>query len=92
MCQVQVLLLYMAILVVFLLAYGVTTLALQYPTRPKGLSNMRIFRDIFYFPYWQIYGELFLEELEGTHRHRMCTRVRMTLTVVLLYDFRNVEI
>ena len=62
-------LLYIMILVVFLLAYGVTTLALQYPTRAKGLSNMRIFRDIFYFPYWQIYGELFLEELEGALIH-----------------------
>ena len=62
----QELLLYIMILVVFLLAYGVTTVALQYPTRTSGLSYIRIFRDIFYYPYWQIYGELFLEQLEGS--------------------------
>ena len=63
--QVKELMLYIMILLVFLLAYGVTTLALQYPRRRSSMSDMRIFRDIFYFPYWQIYGELFLEELEG---------------------------
>ena len=55
----------MLMCLVFLLAYGVTTLALQHPRRRSSMSDMRIFRDIFYFPYWQIYGELFLEELEG---------------------------
>ena len=57
------LVLYIAILLVFLLAYGISIQSLMFPIRkPYWL----IFKDIFYYPYWQIYGELYLEELEGT--------------------------
>jgi transient receptor potential cation channel subfamily M protein 2 len=52
----------MMILLVFLLAYGVSSLSLMYPVRD---FYSQVFKDITYFPYWQIYGELFLEELEG---------------------------
>ncbi len=55
--------LYVMILLVVLLAYGIAINALMYPKRDFYTG---IFRDIFYYPYWQIYGELFLEELEGT--------------------------
>lgn len=50
------------ILAVFLLAYGVSSLSLMYPVRD---FYSLVFKDITYFPYWQIYGELYLEDLEG---------------------------
>lgn len=61
--QMQELALYIMILLVFLLAYGISTNALMY--RSRSLQGL-VFRDIVYYPYWQIYGELYLEELEGT--------------------------
>ena len=54
---------YLLILVVFLFAYGVSSQSLMYPVR-QNPSHL-IIRDIIYYPYWQIYGELYLEELEG---------------------------
>ncbi len=60
--QMVELVLFIMILVVFLLAYGISSQALMYPQRD---FYPLIFRDIFYYPYWQIYGELWLEELEG---------------------------
>ncbi|ELT87598.1 hypothetical protein CAPTEDRAFT_226576 [Capitella teleta] len=60
--MLQELILYMMILAVFLLAYGVSSLSLMYPVREFYGS---FFKDVTYYPYWQIYGELYLEELEG---------------------------
>ena len=56
------LLLYITILAVFLLAYGISIHAVMYPQRDFYPD---IFRNIFYYPYWQISGELYLEQLEG---------------------------
>ena len=53
---------YMPIMLVFLLGYGVAIQAILYPIREP---YWMIFRDIVYYPYWQIYGELFLEEIAG---------------------------
>ena len=63
--QMQELVLYIMILLVFLLAYGISTNALMF--RSRKLEGL-VFRDIVYYPYWQIYGELYLEELEGNNR------------------------
>ena len=52
----------MMILLIVLLAYGVSTQALMFPGREYFHG---IFFDVVYYPYWQIYGELYLEELEG---------------------------
>ena len=60
--QFEELVLYISILLVVLLAYGISVQALMFPSRDFYPG---IFRDIFYYPYWQIYGELWLEELEG---------------------------
>lgn len=57
----------MMILAVFLLAYGVSSLSLMYPVREFYGS---FFKDVTYYPYWQIYGELYLEELEGNVEQR----------------------
>ena len=53
---------YVAIMLVFLLGYGVAIQAIRHPTREP---YWMIFRDIVYYPYWQIYGEIFLEETAG---------------------------
>ncbi|BFY97240.1 hypothetical protein BsWGS_00280 [Bradybaena similaris] len=52
---------FIMVLVVFLLAYGVASQALLYKHRE---TSWLILKDIVYFPYWQLFGELFLEELE----------------------------
>lgn len=56
---------YLAIVLLFMIPYGVSIFALQYPRRNDFFSTLDIFRDIIYIPYFQIYGELFLEEIEG---------------------------
>uniref|UniRef100_A0A1I8IF01 LSDAT_euk domain-containing protein n=1 Tax=Macrostomum lignano TaxID=282301 RepID=A0A1I8IF01_9PLAT len=61
--MVKELLFYMSILIVALLTYGVAAQALLYPTRDFTTS---IFVDIVYYPYWQIYGEIYLEVAEAT--------------------------
>ena len=55
-------LLFMSILFVFLLSYGIASNALLYPN--QTLSHHSIKR-IFFMPYFHIYGELFLEDIEG---------------------------
>ena len=53
---------FIMVLLVFLLAYGVSSQGLLYNVRNPDWT---ILKDVFYFPYWQLYGELFLEELES---------------------------
>ena len=67
---------FIAILVVALLAYGVTSQSLMFPSREPYIG---IFKDIFYYPYWQTYGELFLEDITGRGPHRY-SRTRRVLT------------
>ena len=55
---------FLCILVIFILSYGVASQALLYPNSEPSWS---LLNDIIYKPYWQMYGELFLEELEGTN-------------------------
>ena len=58
---------FLAILVIMILAYGVATQALRYP---NSYLSWGLLRNILYYSYWQMYGELFLEELEGTSFHK----------------------
>ena len=60
--QLKDLLFFIAILVVVILAYGVASQALRYPNSEPSWS---LLLNIFYLPYWQMYGELFLEDVEG---------------------------
>ena len=53
---------FMLILVVFMLAYAIGTQALLYPRREFYWG---IFTDILYHPYWQMYGELNLDDTVG---------------------------
>lgn len=52
----------MCILLLFLLAFGVAYQALRYP---NSEVRWRLLEDVVFVPYWQMYGELNLEELEG---------------------------
>ena len=60
--QLKDLAFFIAILLVVLLAYGVASQALLYP---NSEATWYLLKDIVYKPYWQMYGELFLDELEG---------------------------
>lgn len=53
---------FIIILMVFVTAYGVTLQVILYPNSPLQFS---LIDDIFKKAYFQIYGELFLDELEG---------------------------
>ncbi|XP_071180049.1 transient receptor potential cation channel subfamily M member 4-like [Mytilus edulis] len=55
------LVMFILVLTIFLVAYGVVSQGLMYRQRQ---SDSRIFTDVIYFPYWQFYGELFLDEIE----------------------------
>ena len=47
---------------VFILAYGMASQSILYPNEKLDIY---LVRDVLRKPYWQMYGELFLEELEG---------------------------
>ncbi|XP_072050607.1 transient receptor potential cation channel subfamily M member 3-like [Amphiura filiformis] len=49
------------ILLVFLTSYGVARKSILYPS-PTGTWNWDNLVDIFAIPYWQIYGELFMDD------------------------------
>jgi len=58
------------ILAAFLVAYGVSSQASLYPNENR--TGVAI-AGIFYKPYWQLYGDLFLEEI--AYDPGMCTVV-----------------
>ncbi|CAL8076440.1 unnamed protein product [Calicophoron daubneyi] len=51
--------LFLFILVVVLVAYGVAVQSLLFPNRE--MFDLTALRDVFYYPYWNLYGELSLE-------------------------------
>lgn len=53
---------FLTILVIFILSFGVAMQSLLYPTLPFSSDTMR---QVVYTPYWQIFGELFLDRAEG---------------------------
>ena len=60
--QVKELLFYLVIMVVFFVAHGVVIMAVTQPTRD---FKFEVIREIFYYPYWQMFGELSLDILQG---------------------------
>ncbi|XP_045189390.2 transient receptor potential cation channel subfamily M member-like 2 isoform X2 [Mercenaria mercenaria] len=54
--------LFIVVLLVFLLAYGIAHQGLLYHERSPSWN---ILRDVFYYPYWQLYGEIYLEEIDS---------------------------
>lgn len=53
---------FVAILFVFLVAYGIASQAILYPSTPFTFD---LFKEVLKKPYFQMYGELFLPEIEG---------------------------
>ncbi|XP_041370086.1 transient receptor potential cation channel subfamily M member 1-like isoform X2 [Gigantopelta aegis] len=71
---------FIMVLAIFLLAYGVSSQGLLYPQRTPSWI---IVKDILYYPYWQLYGELFLEEIESDSA---CHDTMANLTEVTPYN------
>ena len=64
----------MIILAVFIIAYGIALQAVLFPGPGKyEKSGWQLVRGILEWPYWQMYGELFLEEIQGKQRFLMYT-------------------
>lgn len=57
---------FMIILIVFIAAFGLASQAILYPNSELSLG---LLKEIFRKSYWQLYGELFLDEMEGMN-HR----------------------
>ena len=51
---------FLSILFIFLISYGVASQALLYPDQTFSAEAIK---NIFYMPYFQVYGELFLEDI-----------------------------
>ena len=64
--QLSEIMFFMLVMLVFLVSYGVVSQALMFPNRkPYPL----FIKDLVYMPYWQIYGELFLEDMSKLHQY-----------------------
>lgn len=60
--QLTDLMFFVLILLVFVFAYGVASQVLRYP---NATLSWEILKRVVYEPYWNIYGELFLEDMQG---------------------------
>ncbi|XP_042880245.1 transient receptor potential cation channel subfamily M member-like 2 [Penaeus japonicus] len=62
-------LVFMALLVIFILGYGIASQGLLYPGRDVSTLNAtdvgQIMREVLLTPYWQMYGELLLDDIKG---------------------------
>lgn len=57
---------FVIILLIFIIAYGIALQAVSFPGPGKyAKSIQQVLRGIVDLPYWQMYGELFLEEISG---------------------------
>ncbi|XP_075245141.1 transient receptor potential cation channel subfamily M member-like 2 isoform X2 [Convolutriloba macropyga] len=63
--MIQDLAFFLFILFVFLISYGVALQAIMFPNESDW---NKIFQGIFYYPYWQMFGELFLEEIGNSDK------------------------
>jgi transient receptor potential cation channel subfamily M protein 2 len=54
--------LFMCILFVFVAGFGIAYHANLFPNAP---ADWAILRNVFYYPYFQMYGELFLDVIQG---------------------------
>ncbi|KAL5964106.1 Transient receptor potential cation channel subfamily M member 1 [Taenia solium] len=54
---------FLFVLLIFLLPYGVSTQALLFPYITE--FDAEVLKNVFYYPYYRMYGELFLEQSEA---------------------------
>ena len=58
----------MSLLVIFILGYGIASQSLLYPWRNFNETKLStIVNDVLLIPYWQMYGELQLDNVQGKH-------------------------
>ncbi|XP_046584536.1 transient receptor potential cation channel subfamily M member 2-like [Haliotis rubra] len=65
------LLFFFFILLVFVLSFGV---AYHVNLYPNHVPSYKVLINVLYLPYWQMYGELFLERVQGEDDPSSCTR------------------
>jgi len=81
MLQMRDVAMVLIILIVVMLAYGTIAQSLQYPNRDFSWG---IFSDIFYYPFWQWYGELELgRSNEGQLVSQLHCRLQSVTTIIL---------
>ena len=56
---------FLVILVVVIFAYGTASQTLRYP---NDTVEWGLLKDMVYLPYWQMYGELMLDQVEGKQK------------------------
>ena len=62
--QIPEIITFMLLLIVFILAYGVAIQAIIDPYREFSLETIgKVLFSIVFMPYWQMYGELSLEDI-----------------------------
>lgn len=52
---------YIIILLIVLMSYGIVRQSIHFPNEEP---SWRIVRNMFFYPYWMIYGELFADEID----------------------------
>ncbi|XP_052078843.1 transient receptor potential cation channel subfamily M member 1-like [Mytilus californianus] len=68
---------FIALYALFLLSFGIMYQAILFPNSVS--SPWQLIKDVVYLPYWQVYGELNLEQIEG-EQHTNCTNSRQLYT------------
>lgn len=77
--MLQDLLFFLVILAIFILSFGI---AMQSLLHPQEKFSFRLIVDAIYVPYWQIFGELFMERMEGiVEDESVCTRNKTELLI-----------
>ena len=88
--QLDELFFFLLILLVFIFSYGISSQALIYHGEASFNFNLT---NIFFIPYWQMYGELMLEELQGEPKiQQIYFWIRFFSTMVALgykFNFTN---
>ncbi|XP_072024643.1 transient receptor potential cation channel subfamily M member 5-like [Amphiura filiformis] len=69
---------FMGILVIVMIGYGVAVKAVLYP---HVTDQLTVFTEILYRPYFQIYGELFLEDIRATDADSACSNNETAITL-----------
>ncbi len=79
---------FVIILLIFIIAFGIALQAVSFPGPGQySKSWSEVIRGILDLPYWQMYGELFLEEISGKSdfKNTLLDHFLFDLTHVYLY-------
>ena len=73
-------------MMVFLLAYGVAQQAILYPDEPASWS---VLSGVFYKPYFQVYGELFMEAPDTSKSHEYLSYIILHIYIAYYIILNN---